>query len=227
MNDNNQPNPIEKAGFSRGHALLVAVAAYPKVSPLPPAVINDAREVTAVLTSLAHCGYDPRNVTTLLDSQATLEAIRRELGALANRAKPDDIVMIFFSGHGARLGNPNDPDSALIPFDCDPSDVSATVLLETEFSSLLAGIKAQRLVVFVDACHSGGAGSFKAIQIRYTGFVTIRSAALVAGSGSFEATAWYAPDLGRIIRFDVKTNNSALRRISRETVELMRISRAN
>lgn len=184
MNDNNQPNPIEKAGFSRGHALLVAVAAYPKVSPLPPAVINDAREVTAVLTSLAHCGYDPRNVTTLLDSQATLEAIRRELGALANRAKPDDTVMIFFSGHGARLGDPNDPDSALIPFDCDPSDVSATVLLEIEFSSLLADIKAQRLVVFIDACHSGGAGSFKAFgSIADLGFSEKSLDRLAQGSG--------------------------------------------
>ncbi|WP_138468681.1 caspase family protein [Poseidonocella sp. HB161398] len=163
MSDDTRSNPIEKAGFSGGHALLVAVASYPKVSSLPTAVINDAREVSAVLASSAHCGYDPKNVTTLLDSEATLEAIRRELGALANRAKPDDTVMIFFSGHGARLGNPNDPESALLPVDCDPGDVTATVLLETEFSSLLADIKVQRLVVFIDACHSGGAGSFKAV----------------------------------------------------------------
>lgn len=164
MNDNNRPKAIEKAGFSDGHALLVAVAAYPKVSPLPHAVINDAREVTAVLTSPAHCGYDPKNVTTLLDSEATLGAIRRELSTLASRAKPDDTVLIFFSGHGARLGDPNGPESALIPVDCDPGDVSATVLLETELSSLLADIKAQRLVVFIDACHSGGAGRFKAVD---------------------------------------------------------------
>lgn len=184
MNDDNRPNPIEKAGFSGGHALLVAVAAYPKVSPLPPAVINDAREVTAVLTSPAHCGYDPKNVTTLLDSKATLEAIRRELGALASRAKPDDTVMIFFSGHGARLGDPNDPESALIPVDCDPGDVSATVLLETEFSSLLADIKAQRLVVFIDACHSGGAGSFKAVgNIADLGFSEKSLDRLAQGTG--------------------------------------------
>lgn len=51
----------------------------------------------------------------------------------------------------------------MLPVDCDPGDLSATVLLEAEFSSLLANIKARRVVVFVDACHSGGAGSFKAV----------------------------------------------------------------
>ena len=162
MDDNDQPNSNEKAGFLGGHALVVAVAAYPKVPPLPAVVINDAREMAAVLTSQAHCSYDPKNVTLLLESEATLEAIRRELGALVSCAKPDDTVMIFL-GHGARLGNPSDPESALIPVDCDPGDVSATVLSEADFSSLLADIKAQRLVVFIDACHSGGAGSFKAI----------------------------------------------------------------
>lgn len=164
MDDRNQPQPAEKAGFPDGHALVVAVAAYAKVSPpLPAAVLNDARDVTAVLTSSSHCGYDPANVVTLLDGEATLEALRREIKDIAARAKPDDTVMIFFSGHGARLGHPNKPEGALIPFDCDPNDAASTVLSESEFSSLLADIKAQRLVVFIDACHSGGAGSLKAI----------------------------------------------------------------
>lgn len=185
MDEHNRTNLVEKAGFPSGHALVVAVAAYPKVSPpLPAAVLNDAREVTAVLTSSAHCGYDPKNVTMLLDSQATLEAIRRELGALASRAKPNDTVMIFFSGHGARLGDPSDPESALIPFDCDPGNASATVLSEAEFSSLLADIKAQRLVVFIDACHSGGAGSFKTIgSIADLGFSEKSLDRLAQGTG--------------------------------------------
>ena len=36
-----------------------------------------------------------------------------------------------------------------------------TSLTETEFSSTLRRISAQRLLVLIDACHSGGAGSFK------------------------------------------------------------------
>lgn len=161
MDEHDRTDLIEKVSFPSGHALLIAVAAYPKVPPLPAVVINDAREMSAVLTSRAHCGYDPKNVSLLLDSQATLDAIRRELDALAGRAKPDETVMIFFSGHGARIGNSSNPESALIPVDCDPADISATVLSEVEFSSALARIKAERLVVLIDACHSGAAGSLK------------------------------------------------------------------
>lgn len=162
MDVGNRSDAAAKVGFPTGHALVIGIAAYPKVTPLPAAVINDAREVAAVLTSPAHCGYDPNNVTLLLDAQATLEFLRHELVALAFRAKPDDTVMIFFSGHGARLGDPANPESVLLPVDCDPANLTSTVLPEAEFSTALARITAQRLVVLIDACHSGGASSFKA-----------------------------------------------------------------
>ena len=150
--------------FSGGHALVIAVANYPKVRPLPVSVLNDAYDMHATLTSSAHCGFDPANVALLVDSHATLAAIRRELEALAQRTKPDDTVVIFFSGHGARIGDAADAASALIPVDCDPANFSASILPETEFSSALARIQARRLVVFIDACHSGAATSFKSLN---------------------------------------------------------------
>lgn len=186
MNVGERSDAAEKAGFPSGHALVVAVAAYPKITPLPVAILNDAREVSAVLTSPAYCGYNPNNVTLLLDAQATLDALRRELAALATRAKPDDTVMIFFSGHGARVGNPANPESALIPVDFDPANVASTVLSEAEFSTALASITAQRLVVLIDACHSGGAGSFKAgddVELPDLGFSEKSLDRLAQGTG--------------------------------------------
>jgi hypothetical protein len=186
MDVGKQNNAAEKAGFPSGHALVVAVAAYPKVTPLPAAVLNDAREVAAVLMSPVHCGYNPNNVTLLLDAQATLDALRRELAALATRAKPDDTVMLFFSGHGARLGDPANQESALIPYDCDPANAASTVLSEAELSAAIASITAQRLVVLIDACHSGGAGSFKAsndVELPDLGFSEKSLDRLAQGTG--------------------------------------------
>ena len=185
MDLDNRSDAAAKGGFPSGHALVVAIAAYPKVTPLPAVVINDAREVAAVLTSPAHCGYDPKNVALLLDAQATLDALRRELAALAAHAKPDDTVMIFFSGHGARLGDPANPESVLIPVDCDPA-MTSKVLSEAEFSTALARITAQRLVVLIDACHSGGAGSFKTaddVQFANLGFSEKSLERLAQGTG--------------------------------------------
>ena len=149
-------------GFATGYAVVIGVANYGNVGPpLPDAVLNDARDTAAVLTSSAYCGYEPHNVHLLLDADATLARIRTALASVADTSGPDDTVVIFFSGHGARLGDPADPESALLPVEFDGWTTETTSLSETEFSSALRRISAQRLLVLIDACHSGGAGSFK------------------------------------------------------------------
>ena len=147
--------------FGTGHAVVIGIANYRNVLPLPDAVVNDARDVAAILSSSAYCGYDARNVHLLLNGEATLERISAALASVAGTSGPDDTVVIFFSGHGARLGDPADPESALLPVECDAQKLGTTSLPETEFSSALQQFGAQRLLVLIDACHSGGAGSFK------------------------------------------------------------------
>ena len=151
-------------GFATGHAVVVGVANYIHGPPLPGAVLNDARDVAAALTSSAYCGYEARNVHLLLDGDATLERIRAVLASVAGASGPDDTVVIFFSGHGANLGDPADPESALLPVECDPRSLGTTSLSEPEFSATLQRFAARRLLVLIDACHSAGAGSFKAAQ---------------------------------------------------------------
>ena len=114
--DNALPNATTVTGdFATGHAVVIGVANYRNISPLPDAVRNDARDVAAVLTSNAYCGYEPRNVHLLLDDDATLAGMRTALDSVADASGPDDTVVVFFSGHGARLGDPADPESALLP----------------------------------------------------------------------------------------------------------------
>ena len=153
-------------GFATGHAIVIGVANYRNVLGLPEAVLNDARDVSSVLKSNTYCGYEPSNVHLLLDGDATLERIRGALATVATTSGPDDTVVIFFSGHGARLGNPVDPESALLPVECDGQTLGATSLPEAEFSSALRRFAAKRLLVLIDACHSGGAGGFKGRRAR-------------------------------------------------------------
>jgi hypothetical protein len=150
--------------FDKGRALVVGVSNYDQVSRLPEAVLNDARDISSVLQSADYCGFPSTSVRLLLDDQATLSAIRAELADLASSTGPEDTVVVFFSGHGARLGSGATETSALIPVDCDLGDPSQTTLLEAEFSDALARIKARRLVVLIDACQSGGAGVLKGEQ---------------------------------------------------------------
>ena len=168
--DDALPKAAKATGsFATGHAIVIGVANYRHGSPLPSAVLNDAQDVAAVLKANEYCGYDERNVHLLLDGDATLERIRAALAFVAAASGPDDTVVIFFSGHGANLGDPADPESALLPVECDPRTLDTTSLAEPEFSAALQRFAAQRLLILIDACHSAGAGSFKASSGRTTG----------------------------------------------------------
>jgi metacaspase-1 len=158
-NDRDGDNKMPK--FAQAHAVVVAVANYTDVNPLPEAVLNDAHDVAAVLSAANYCGYDPKQITTLLDDEATLGTIRQALTDLASASRPDDTAFIFFSGHGARLNEEGTETSVLLPVDCRYDDLPGTTLSEAEFSRSLSAIPAKRLVVVLDACHSGGAGSLK------------------------------------------------------------------
>lgn len=146
-----------KGSSWNGYALVIAISHYQTVSSLPLAVQHDAKDIRSTLTSPSHCGYDPANVRFLLDADATLAQIRAGLSWLATVAGPDDSVVVYFSGHGARLQNSGTPESVLIPVDADSNDLRRSCLTETELSTALMAIRSARLLILIDACHSGGA----------------------------------------------------------------------
>lgn len=148
--------------FNNGRALVIGVSSYDEERlALPEAVLNDARDIASILQSPNYCGFPSTSVRMLLDDQATLGAIRTQLAELASSAGPDDTVVIFFSGHGTRIGSGAAEVSALMPADFRSSNMRGTVLEEAEFSTALAAIGARRLLVLIDACHAGGAGTLK------------------------------------------------------------------
>ena len=70
------------------------------------------------------------------------------------RPIPDATVVVYFSGHGGHLRA--DDRYFLIPSDVRPSDVEGSVLWASEFSERLQEIEAERVLVFIDACHAAG-----------------------------------------------------------------------
>lgn len=83
----------------RRHALLIGVGRY---SFLPKATLEgppfDVQGLQAVLAG--RWGFDPRDITVLLDDKATKPAILAAIDDLAARTAPGDFVFIYFSGHG-------------------------------------------------------------------------------------------------------------------------------
>lgn len=156
--------PPPSGGFEQGHALVIGIANYPKVRPLPETVLNDARDLRTLLTDKDICGYPSAHVVQLLDGQATANGIRTALTDLAARTTPDDTVVIFFSGHGAYNPSGGDSGQYIIPYDCDAKDLPGTAITGDEMTGRLRKIKAGRLLVLFDCCHSGGAGDPKGLM---------------------------------------------------------------
>lgn len=142
-------------------AVVIGVNRYSKVRPLKYAV-NDAR---VFYDHLVQFSQIPReNVTLLLDQDVTLTRMRSILGTqIKNKAGKDDMVIIFFAGHGATEKDVQSPDGDglekyLLPCDADPKDLYATAMPMAEVSRIFGRIQSERLVFIADSCYSGASG---------------------------------------------------------------------
>ena len=142
-------------------AVVIGVNSYPNIRQLKYAV-NDA---TAFYNHLVEYNQVPKeNVVLLLDEDANLTRLRSALGIyLKNKASKDDMVIIYFAGHGATERDASSPDGDglekyLLPYDVDPKELYATAMPMEEISRLLGRIRSDRLVFIVDTCYSGASG---------------------------------------------------------------------
>lgn len=142
-------------------AVVIGINAYPRVRPLKYAV-NDAKAFYDYLTRKNLVPAE--NITLLLDEQATLGRLRSVLGTqLKSKTSKDDMVIIFFAGHGATERDGTSPDGDglekyILPVDVDPKDLYATALPMAEIARIFSRIKSERLVFIADACYSGASG---------------------------------------------------------------------
>ncbi|MFO0685488.1 MAG: caspase family protein [Sandaracinus sp.] len=92
----------------------------------------------------------------LTDSQATQQAFLAGIRSLAERAQPEDVVMIFYSGHGNVIPVPAGGD----PHELDGIDETVVMvdgqLTDTEVSHELDAIRAGTTILALDSCHAGG-----------------------------------------------------------------------
>ena len=132
--------------------------------------INGDKDVPYVLELLNNAGYG--QVITLINDEATKDGIVSAFQKLAQSCQKDDIVYVHFSGHGQQMsdvdGDETDDglDECWIPYDayrrpCD-EDRGEKHLIDDAVNSLLNNVRDKigsrgKMLVVVDACHSGDA----------------------------------------------------------------------
>ena len=116
----------------------------------------DARAVRDFLRRPEGGGFAPGDVLLLENEQATLAGVRGALDTFLPKAGAGDLIFIFLAGHGGP--DPYAPQNLyFILHDTKLADMPATALPMAELQEALDHkVRAERLVVFVDTCHSAG-----------------------------------------------------------------------
>lgn len=156
-----KPSPI------RGRwAVVIGIGRYER--PEIPALRYSVADAEAFYEAMVgQAGFKKENVLLLTDKterKPTLRNIKWALGTfLARSARKDDLVAIYFAGHGAPEVDPRGVESDglakyLVPMDADPDDLYSTALPMDEVQTIFGRIEAEQVVAFLDACYSGAAG---------------------------------------------------------------------
>jgi len=147
-------NPIQEPTNMHFYALLIGVANYRHVRPLA----KTTNDVDGLFKTLLKNGYSSENISILKDGDATKNNISQKLDWLASSTKKEDTAIIFFSGHGMRSVGGFSPGEYLCPVEANLDQLKESCISSEEFTTALRAIHADRLVVFLDSCHSGGVG---------------------------------------------------------------------
>lgn len=121
---------------------------------------KDAKDFKDYLVKEAN--FAPDHVHLLTDEAATKEKILSEFGDkwLPRVARPDDLVLLYFSTHGSPSALDIRGVNYLVAYDTDPESLFSTGLAMRELvDAIKERIHSRRVVLILDACHSGGAAN--------------------------------------------------------------------
>ncbi|HEY9728029.1 MAG TPA: caspase family protein [Chroococcales cyanobacterium] len=150
-------------------ALLVGINNYTE-QPLE-GCLNDVDLQLNLL--IYRFGFNPKDILVLPDTKATRQGILTAFEEhLIKQAKPGDVVVYHYSGHGSRIFDPNpivvEPgkeglSGTFVPVDSNLPDgypeVGGTVqdIMGHTLFLLMSALKSENVTVVLDSCFSGGA----------------------------------------------------------------------
>lgn len=140
-------------------AVVIGVSKYKNLGPNDQLEFahRDAADFADFLRSPNGGGFPASQLTLLTNEAATLSAVRSTLGTTLPRSvQPDDMVIVFFAGHGVVEG---ETEGYLLAHDSDPQNLYATALQVSELNRIISErLKARTVILITDACHSGSLG---------------------------------------------------------------------
>lgn len=140
---------FDPAARGKNYLLLIGISKYKYWNPLPNAV-KDAQDVKRVLTQKYDFGADA--VVEVWDEKATIEGINDALKTIKSKVKPEDNLMIYFSGHGHF--NAELDEGYWVPVDAKKGK-EIEYLPNSTLLKYIKAIESKHTFLVADACFSG------------------------------------------------------------------------
>ena len=144
----------------RRYALVVGISRY----KFHEGGLRDLEYAAADSQSIANflktrAGFKDADISYLENENATVENVRAAVDLFLDRARENDLVFLFIASHGTQ--DPFDPKNLyLVLHDSKVTNMSSTALNMSELQTLFSTrLRAKRMVILIDACHSGGVDS--------------------------------------------------------------------
>lgn len=145
-------------------ALLVGINNYASPIPSLQGCLTDVELQYELL--VRRFGFNPKDILKVTDDEPIKPTRQGIIDAVENhlikQAKPGDVVVFHYSGHGSRVIDPNpiDPDGlngTMVPNDRQivGSDKVRDMMGRTLFLWMYA-LQTENVTVVLDSCHSGG-----------------------------------------------------------------------
>ncbi len=131
------------------YALLIGISNYADLNPLPSAV-KDVAALKEVLIDPKIGGFAANDVEVLTDVDET--AIRKAISKLFANRKNDDLVLLYFSGHGVTDSR---NDFYLSGISTDKDDLLYSAVSADFVQKAMNQRGSKRQVLILDCCHSG------------------------------------------------------------------------
>jgi hypothetical protein len=109
------------------------------------------------------CGVQNSNITVLLNEDATLTNVKKQLRAIGHSCGPEDFFIFYFSGHGDTVPDEDDDEkdnadeAYVLIADNGSVHCPKSYLVDDEFASILMASvhKETQILIVSDCCHSG------------------------------------------------------------------------
>jgi hypothetical protein len=139
------------------YALLVGIDDYPGTESDLPSSVDDVEVFRQMLVD--QLGFAESNIVSITDQEAfrdhVIHAFERHLG----QAGPNGAAVFYYSGHGTQLdenlGSDVEPDGKDEALYIWGNDFRGSALVDEEIGALADRLATDRVLVVLDACHSG------------------------------------------------------------------------